>query len=106
MLFICHNPHPRDPGRPSTFEMLRTIECAPTLCPSIAFTFGFIVEYIQEFWGVSLMLAQFLQGNWTMANMNKPKICLILLRILKIGSFIYRNAIQNNSTMDELKEIK
>jgi hypothetical protein len=33
----------------------------------------------------------------------KPKVCLILLKILKIGSFIYRNGIQNNGTMDELK---
>jgi len=41
-----------------------------------------------------------------MANMKKPKVCLILLRILKIGSFIYKNGIQNNGTMDELKEIK
>jgi hypothetical protein len=55
---------------------------------------------------VEIIIGQFLQGSLTMANMRKPKVCLILLRTLKIGSFICRNGIQNNGTMDELKEIR
>jgi hypothetical protein len=33
--------------------MLQARERTPILCPSIVFTFGFVVESIQEFGGVS-----------------------------------------------------
>jgi hypothetical protein len=54
--FIIHpNLHPGVPTRPSTPEVLRVKECAPTPSPFIIFTFGFTNQFIKEFRGVSNM---------------------------------------------------
>jgi hypothetical protein len=36
--------------------MLQAKECAPTPYPSIVFTFGFVVEFIKELGGESILL--------------------------------------------------
>jgi hypothetical protein len=45
------SPHPRAPAHPSTPEVLRAKKRAPTLYPSIVFTFGLTIESIKEFGG-------------------------------------------------------
>jgi hypothetical protein len=49
-------PHPRVPTRPSTFEMLRIREHAPTPSPSTIFIFRLVVESIKELGGVSSVI--------------------------------------------------
>jgi len=55
-LVTCCNPHPKVPTRPYTPKMLQAKECAPTPYPSIVFTFGFVVEFIKELGGESILL--------------------------------------------------
>jgi hypothetical protein len=52
------SPHPLVPTCPSTPEMLRAKERAPILSPSIVFTFGLVVESIQEFQGASTIFSK------------------------------------------------
>ncbi len=54
MLVILLNPHPRALACPSTPKVLRAKERAPTPSPFVIFTFGFVVESIKDFGGVSL----------------------------------------------------
>jgi hypothetical protein len=54
MLVTRLSPHLGALACPSTSKMLRTKECVPTPCPSNVFTFGFTIESIQEFRGMSL----------------------------------------------------
>jgi len=48
MLVTLPGPHPGAPARPSTPKVLQAKECTPTLSPSVLFTFGFVVESIEE----------------------------------------------------------
>jgi hypothetical protein len=50
-LVTCPSPHPEILACPFTLEVLRTKEHTLTLSPFV-FTFGFIVESINEFEGV------------------------------------------------------
>jgi hypothetical protein len=52
-------------ARPFTLEVLQARECAPTLCPSVVFTFRFIVESIKEFGGASLLVHRKMLYNGT-----------------------------------------
>ncbi len=53
LLVNLPNPHPGAPTHPSTPEVLRTRECAPTPSPFVVFTFGLIIESIKELRGAS-----------------------------------------------------
>jgi len=55
-LVTCCNPHPKAPTCPSTPKMLQAKERAPTPYPSIVFTFAFVVEFIKELGGESILL--------------------------------------------------
>jgi hypothetical protein len=56
-IVTCPSPYPEALARPSTPKMLRAQERAPTPYPSIVFTLGLIVEFIQEFRGVSIFFS-------------------------------------------------
>jgi hypothetical protein len=47
------SPHPRALACPSTFDVLRAKECAPTHSFSVVFTFGLTIESIKELGGAS-----------------------------------------------------
>jgi hypothetical protein len=51
-LVVHCNSHLEALTHPFTFEMLRTKERAPIPCPFVIFTFGLVIESIQEFKGV------------------------------------------------------
>ncbi len=53
MLINLPSPHPGAPTCPSTLEVLRAREHAPTPYPFIVFTFGLAVKSIQELGGAS-----------------------------------------------------
>ncbi len=53
LLVTLPSPYPRALTRPSTPEVLRTKECAPTPYPSVVFTFKLAVESTKEFGGAS-----------------------------------------------------
>ncbi len=53
LLVTRPSPHPEALACPSTLELLQIKECAPTLYPSIIFTFRFTIESTKEFGGVS-----------------------------------------------------
>jgi len=53
LLVIHLSPHPRAPAHPSTPKMLWVREQILTHYPSVVFTFGFRIESIKEFGGVS-----------------------------------------------------
>ncbi len=54
LFIICFSPHPEAPTCLSILEVLRIRECIPIPYPFVIFTFGFVVESIKEFSGVSL----------------------------------------------------
>jgi hypothetical protein len=58
------SPHLGAPTRPSTPEVLRTRECAPTLSPSIVLTFRLAVESIKELEGVSTHINHTISKIW------------------------------------------
>jgi hypothetical protein len=51
------SPHPRAPTRPSTLEVLRVREHAPSPSPSTIFTFGLVVKSLKELGGVLVALS-------------------------------------------------
>jgi len=53
VLVNLHSPHPEALEHPSTPKMLWTNEHAPTLSPSVVFTFGLVIESIKELGGAS-----------------------------------------------------
>ncbi len=55
MLVILPSPYPEAPACPSTFEVLRVRDCAPTLYPFVVFTFRLAIESTKEFGGVSFL---------------------------------------------------
>jgi hypothetical protein len=56
LLVIRRNPHFGAPARPSTPEVLQVRERTPTPYRFFVFTFGFVVESINEFGGASSTL--------------------------------------------------
>ncbi len=51
---ITHpSPYHKALARPSTPDLLRTMERTPIHCPFVIFTFGFVIESIKEFGGAS-----------------------------------------------------
>jgi hypothetical protein len=56
LIVILPSPYLEALAHPSTPKVLRVRERAPTLFPSNVFTFGLVVESIQEFGGASNML--------------------------------------------------
>jgi hypothetical protein len=60
LLVICFSPHLEALAHLSTPEVLWARKRAPTPCPSIVFTFGLVIESIQEFGGVSKLVC----GAW------------------------------------------
>jgi hypothetical protein len=60
LLVNLPSPHPEAPTHPSTPEVLRIRERAPTSSPFVVFTFGFAIESIKELGGASPRIFMFL----------------------------------------------
>jgi hypothetical protein len=82
-LVTCPSPHPKAPTHPFTPKVVWAKERGQTPCPFVIFTFGFIVEYIQEFGGVSLLLLK-----WTKDNLNYFLLTTTTTKKIKITNLL------------------
>jgi hypothetical protein len=74
LLVILPSPYPKTLARPFTLKVLRARERAPIASPFVVFTFGLVVESIQEFRGASIGETSF--KYWTICR-NK-NTCVLL----------------------------